>query len=47
MLVVPESTMPVALFQSARLQSLWVKLAVNLVMSGKCEDGDVVPRVGL
>ena len=47
MLVVPESTMPVALFQSARLRSLWVQLDVNVLMSGKGEGGDVVPRVGL
>ena len=47
MLVAPESTMPVALFWSARLQILWVQLAVNLLMSGKGEGGDVVHRVGL
>ena len=47
MLVAPESTITVALFQSARLQSLWVELAVKLLMSGKGEGGDVVPRVGL
>ena len=47
MSVAPESTMPVEIFQSAHLRSLWVQLAVNLLMSGKGEGGDVVPRVGL
>ena len=47
MSVAPESTMPVALFQNARFRILWVQLAVNLLMSGKGEGGDVLPRVGL
>ena len=47
MSVAPESTMPVALFQSSYLQSLWVQLAINLLMSGKGEGEDVVPRVVL
>ena len=47
MLVVPDSTMPVALFRSALLQSLWVQLAVNLLMSGKGEDEYFLPRAGL
>ena len=45
MLVSPESTMPVALVQSARWRSVWVQLAVTLLMSGKGEGGDVVSRV--
>ena len=47
MSVAPESTMPVVLFWSARLQSLWVQLSVNLLMSGKGECGYVELRVGL
>ena len=47
MSVVPESTMSVALFKSARLRSLWVQLTVNLLMSGKGEGGDVMSRVGI
>ena len=45
MSVALESTMHVALFWSARLQSLWVQLAVNFLMSGKFYGGDVVPRL--
>ena len=47
MTVVPDSTIPVALFWSARLRSLWVQLDINLLMSGKVEGGDGVSRVGL
>ena len=47
MLVAPESTLPVALFRSVHLRSLWVQLAVNLLMSGKGEGVDVGTRVGL
>ena len=47
MLVAPESTMPVLLFCSARLRSLWVQLAIKLLMSGEGDGGDFVPRVGL
>ena len=39
--------MPEALFWMARLHGLWVQLAVNLLISGKGECGDVVPSVGL
>ena len=47
MSVAPESTMPVLLFWSARLRSLWVQLAIKLLMSGEGDGGDFVPRVGL
>ena len=47
MLLAPESTMPVALFWSARLRSLWFQLTVDLLMPGKVEGKDVVSRVGL
>ena len=39
--------MPVALVQNERWRSVWVQLAVNLLMSGNGEGGDVVSKVGL